>query len=139
MQILNPEKNISLSLSGCATQMALVHPQGRVLQYNSRIEVHSRGSYVEKNAKIWPRGISFTASNCAIVYLVDQAGTRSTSDQFHDLYSEDSSECKHIFPILRRYIYLVEEIVFFFKRALITSFFYKIGKKEGENLHPIDF
>lgn len=92
VQILNPEKNISLSLSGCATQMALVHPQGRVLQYNSRIEVHSRGSYVEKNAKIWPRGISFTASNCAIVYLVDQAGTRSTSDQFHDLYSEDSSE-----------------------------------------------
>ena len=109
MQILNPEKNISLSLSGCATQMALVHPQGRVLQYNSRIEVHSRGSYVEKNAKIWPRGISFTASNCAIVYLVDQAGTRSTSDQFHDLYSEDSSECKHIFSFitpLHKYMWL---------------------------------
>lgn len=92
VQIINPQKSISLSLSGCATQMALTHPQGRVLQYNSRIEVHSRGMYVEKNAKIWPRGISFTASNCAIVYLVDQAGTRSTSDQFHDLYSEDSSE-----------------------------------------------
>ena len=42
VQILNPQKNISLSLSGCATQMALTHPQGRVLQYNSRIEVHSR-------------------------------------------------------------------------------------------------
>ena len=55
---------------------------------------------MEKNAKIWPRGISFTASNCAIVYLVDQAGTRSTSDQFHDLYSEDSSECKHIFSYI---------------------------------------
>ena len=41
VQILNPEKNISLSLSGCATQMALVHPQGRVLQYNSRIEVRN--------------------------------------------------------------------------------------------------
>ena len=111
MQILNPEKNISLSLSGCATQMALVHPQGRVLQYNSRIEVHSRGSYVEKNAKIWPRGISFTASNCAIVYLVDQAGTRSTSDQFHDLYSEDSSECKHIFYFITP-LHVVEDIVF---------------------------
>ena len=49
---------------------------------------------VEKNAKIWPRGISFTSNNCAIVYLVDQAGTRSTSDYFHNLYFEDITESK---------------------------------------------
>ena len=71
---------------------------------------------MEKNAKIWPRGISFTASNCAIVYLVDQAGTRSTSDQFHDLYSEDSSECKHIFFSYITPLHVIEEIVFFFNQ-----------------------
>lgn len=96
LQIINAAQNVRLVLSGCGTQMALVHPQGRVLQYNARIEVHSRGGrhghHVEKNAKIWPKGISFTASNCAIVYLVDTAGTRSTSDFFHDLYSEDSTD-----------------------------------------------
>ncbi len=93
LQIINTAKDTSLALSGCATQMALIHPEGCVLQYTSRVEVHSRSALGEKNAKIWPRGISFTSSNCAIVYLVDEAGTRSTSDFFHDLYSEDITEC----------------------------------------------
>jgi len=93
VQVINSYKQIRLALSSCATQMALVHPQGRMLQYNSRIEIHSRVfQAVEKNAKIWPRGISFTSNNCAIVYLVDQAGTRSTSDSFHNLYFEDITE-----------------------------------------------
>ena len=42
-----------------------------------------------KNAKIYTKGISFTANNCALVYLVDEAGARSTSDQFHDLFAGD--------------------------------------------------
>ena len=79
-------------------------------RHKLHISCNFRGIYVEKNAKIWPRGISFTASNCAIVYLVDQAGTRSTSDQFHDLYSEDSSECKFLL-ILHIYIVLFIEVV----------------------------
>lgn len=93
IQIVNGSKDISLSLSGCGTQMALHHPQGRVLQCNARVEMHtqSQSFNVYRNAKIWPRGVSFTASNCAIVYLVDTAGTRSTSDNFHDLYYEDNT------------------------------------------------
>ena len=42
-----------------------------------------------KNAKMYPKGISFTANNCALVYLVDEAGARSTTDQFHDLFAGD--------------------------------------------------
>ena len=42
-----------------------------------------------KNAKIWPKGISFTATTCALVYLLDEAGLRTTSDIFHDLYASD--------------------------------------------------
>ena len=38
-----------------------------------------------KNAKIWPKGTSFTATTFALVYLLDEAGLRTTSDVFHDL------------------------------------------------------
>ena len=40
-----------------------------------------------KNAKLHPKGISFTANNMALVYLLDDAGARSTSDMFHDLHA----------------------------------------------------
>jgi hypothetical protein len=29
---------------------------------------------------MWEKGISLTADGCALIYLVDQAGTRTTSD-----------------------------------------------------------
>lgn len=45
-----------------------------------------------KNAKIYPKGISFTANNCALVYLVDEAGVRSTMDQFYDLFADDIAD-----------------------------------------------
>ena len=94
----NPTKGISLTLSGCGTQASLIHPFGRVFQYNSRIEVHALDSAdggIEKSAKIWPRGISFTSNTCALVYLVDSAGARSTSDYFKNLYSEDITQSKY--------------------------------------------
>lgn len=31
-------------------------------------------------AKMWEKGISLTADGCALIYLVDSAGTRTTSD-----------------------------------------------------------
>ena len=42
-----------------------------------------------KNAKIWPKGTSFTATTFALVYLLDEAGLRTTSDVFHDLGASD--------------------------------------------------
>ena len=42
-----------------------------------------------KNAKIWPKGTSFTATTCALVYLLDEAGLRTTTDIFHDLWASD--------------------------------------------------
>jgi len=92
IRIVNHRKGITLALSGCATQMAMVHPQGRVLQYNSRIEIQTEDFLSIKNAKMWPRGVSFTANNCALVYLVDQAGARSTTDTFHDLYADNIAD-----------------------------------------------
>ncbi len=104
IRIVNHRKGITLALSGCATQMSLVHPQGRVLQYNSRIEIQTEDFLSIKNAKMWPRGVSFTANNCALVYLVDQAGARSTTDTFHDLYADNiaDSEYSHVSNILEK-------------------------------------
>ena len=87
IRLKNIAKNSTISLSACTTQMALVHPKGRVLQYGPRVEVQAEDNISVKNAKIYPRGISFTANNMALVYLLDEAGARSTSDMFHDLHA----------------------------------------------------
>jgi hypothetical protein len=39
---------------------------------------------------MWYKGVSFTSEQCPLVYLVDAAGTRTTSDNFSDL-SQDFS------------------------------------------------
>lgn len=36
-------------------------------------------------AKMWYKGVSFTSESCALIYLVDTAGTRTTTDTFTDL------------------------------------------------------
>lgn len=38
--------------------------------------------------KMWHKGISFTRENCALVYLIDPAGTRTTSDSFSNMISD---------------------------------------------------
>jgi len=88
----NLQKQSSLSMSSCSTQMAVVHPKGRLLQYGYRIEVQVEDDISVKNAKIFPRGLSFTANNMALVYLLDEAGARSTSDTFHDLHATDIAD-----------------------------------------------
>lgn len=92
IMLKNPRQQSVLAISGCGTQMAMIHPQGRILQYNTRIEVQAQRARMIKNAKIWPRGISFTSNQSALVYLVDQAGVRSTTDTFHNLYSDDIAQ-----------------------------------------------
>ena len=92
LRLRNTRQDSSLALSSCSTQLALVHPRGRLLQYGPRIEVQIDDNISVKNAKIHPKGVSFTANNCALVYLLDEAGARSTSDMFHDLQASDIAD-----------------------------------------------
>jgi len=89
-------KNISMEsnicVSSCTTQVAIEHLKGRMLQYGTRLEIQCEDVVSVKNAKVFPRGISFTANNMALVYLLDEAGARSTSDMFHDLYATQISD-----------------------------------------------
>jgi len=87
LRLHNTRQDATLALSACASQLALVHPVGRLLQYATSIEVQVEDVASVKNAKIHSKGVSFTANNMALVYLLDEAGARSTSDMFHDLYA----------------------------------------------------
>ena len=87
LRLNNQVRQSSVTLSGSGKHCALIHPKGRVLIYEPRVEIQTEDSLSVKNAKVYPRGISFTANNMALVYLLDEAGARSTSDMFHDLYA----------------------------------------------------
>jgi len=89
LRVSNPFQESSIAISSCGRQMAFVHPAGRLLQYGPRIELQVEDPMSVKNAKIWPKGISFTATTFALVYLLDEAGLRTTSDVFHDLCASD--------------------------------------------------
>ncbi|RZF37579.1 hypothetical protein LSTR_LSTR016065 [Laodelphax striatellus] len=34
---------------------------------------------------MWYKGVSFSSAQCALIYLVDSAGTRTTTDHFSEL------------------------------------------------------
>ena len=53
---------------------------------NRGAEVQVEDEVSVKNAKFYPKGISFTANNLALVYLLDVAGAKTSSDIFHDLH-----------------------------------------------------
>ena len=94
VRLLNPRQQSSLAVCGAGNspQVAFIHPQGRANAYNQRAEVQVRDEVSVKNAKFYPQGISFTADNLALVYLLDVAGAKTTSDVFHDLHGSNIVE-----------------------------------------------
>lgn len=56
---------------------------------------------VFRYAKMWYKGVSFTSDQCALVYLVDSAGTRTTTDTFSDLSGDFSLSVFYRFVVQR--------------------------------------
>ena len=52
------QQQSEITLSSCSTQMATVHPKGRMLQYGTRVEVQVEDQIIVKD-EIFSRGISF--------------------------------------------------------------------------------
>jgi hypothetical protein len=91
VRVINNKSNIILALSGNGSSATLIHPSGCVYQYGSRVEITTsdpRGN--SKYAKMWYKGVSFTSEHNALVYLVDTAGTRTTTDAFSDMHGDFS-------------------------------------------------
>ena len=57
IKLKNVHQQSNISVSSCSTQMAIVHPKGRLLQYGARVEVQVEDCISVKNAEIFPRGI----------------------------------------------------------------------------------
>lgn len=91
IRLLNYESNIILALGSNGASAAMIHPSGSVYQYGSRVEITTPDPVGNtKYAKMWYKGVSFTSEKCALVYLVDQAGTRTTTDTFSDMSGDFS-------------------------------------------------
>ena len=88
VRLLNTRQQSSLAVCGDvdSPRLAVIHPQGRAIVYNRGAEVQVEDEVSVKNAKFYPKGISFTANNLALVYLLDVAGAKTSSDIFHDLH-----------------------------------------------------
>ena len=91
LMLSNPRQGVFLALGSNGTQLAVVHPVGRVMQNRGRIEIQTQ-DWALKSAKMWQRGISFTTNQHALSYLVDTAGARSTTDTFRDLHSSNIAQ-----------------------------------------------
>ncbi|CAG0913639.1 unnamed protein product [Notodromas monacha] len=83
IRLINYQDKVLLTVNATGQNSALVHPYGRVHQNDGRVEIviyEPDGNH--KFAKMWYKGVSFTADQCSLVYLVDEGGTRTTADRF---------------------------------------------------------
>lgn len=89
VRVLNQRSMVAIALSRNCANSALIHPNGRVLQNGSKVEIVTydgmKSNHFVRYAKMWYKGVSFTSESCALIYLVDTAGTRTTTDTFTDL------------------------------------------------------
>lgn len=97
--VLVENGDIRLSVSSDKFSAALEHPMGRMIQVGDRADIIAydgmeNNTYI-RYAKIWKDCISLTARGCALIYLVDTAGTRTTSDQVNRDWSHDY--CKSVY------------------------------------------
>uniref|UniRef100_A0A182SN98 Uncharacterized protein n=1 Tax=Anopheles maculatus TaxID=74869 RepID=A0A182SN98_9DIPT len=84
VKVVNGNHNIAIAISSDTLATAMHHPNGIVFQNGPRVDiaaVDARRKYPYiRFAKMWHKGISLTSARYALIYLVDSAGTRTTSD-----------------------------------------------------------
>ncbi|XP_055601491.1 uncharacterized protein LOC129750549 [Uranotaenia lowii] len=87
IKVINHQERVTMALSSAGTSSTLNHPNGIVFQNGSRVDIvaydgRGKNDYI-RYAKMWQKGISLTSDGCALIYLVDAAGTRTTSDMIN--------------------------------------------------------
>ncbi|CAG9799630.1 unnamed protein product [Chironomus riparius] len=91
--VLVENGDISISVSSNKFLSSLKHPMGRISQIGDRADIVAYDGMDNNNfiryAKIWKDCIALTARGCALTYLVDTAGTRTTSEQVNRDWSHD--------------------------------------------------
>lgn len=81
VRLVNFRKHCTAAINSSGECSAICHPCGRVLQEGGSVYMGT-GARI---AQISLRGVTFTAFNHGLVYLVDASGTKSTSERFQIL------------------------------------------------------
>uniref|UniRef100_A0A1B6MG25 Uncharacterized protein n=1 Tax=Graphocephala atropunctata TaxID=36148 RepID=A0A1B6MG25_9HEMI len=116
-----------MSLSASGASSALLHPNGRIYQYGSRVEIQAHDVHGNnKYAKMWYKGVSFTSEKCALVYLVDSAGTRTTTDSFSDMSQDFSlsvfyNESRHGVGFQQEAMHLLQNAQYFMDEKKVQN------------------
>lgn len=58
---------------------------------------------------MWYKGVSFTAEQCALVYLVDAAGTRTTTDTFLDMSQDFTLNVFYKLVVFYKYVCIIRD------------------------------
>ncbi|XP_077512439.1 uncharacterized protein LOC144123497 [Amblyomma americanum] len=91
VRVVNFATHCMAAMSSSGDRTCVCHPGGRVLQEGDNVDI-ATGTRV---AKISGRGITFTALNHGLVYLVDASGTKSTTERFQNLSYDLASSVFH--------------------------------------------
>lgn len=81
VRVVNFPRHCTAAISSWGDRSCVCHPCGRVLQEGVTVDMATGN----RLAKISSRGVTFTALNHGLVYLVDASGTKSTTERFQNL------------------------------------------------------
>lgn len=81
IRIVNFARHCSAAISSWGESSSMCHARGCAFQERMNADVATG----PRRAKISSRGVTFTALNHGLVYLVDDTGTTSTSESFEEL------------------------------------------------------
>lgn len=88
VRIYNYSSKSAVYFNDMNEEVAAISPYGRVHRYKDIVT----GMVEGKVSKMALRGVSFTAQGKPIVYLVDNAGCKSTTDKFRFLFGDMTSQ-----------------------------------------------
>ncbi|XP_033255050.1 uncharacterized protein LOC117194642 [Drosophila miranda] len=73
VRVLNQRSMVAVALSRNCSNSALIHPNGRILQSGTKVEIVTydgmKGNNFVLYAKMWYKGVSFTSEACALIYF----------------------------------------------------------------------
>ncbi|XP_031617044.1 uncharacterized protein LOC116336946 [Contarinia nasturtii] len=96
IRVACPTQKILICVSAMATNIVIYHPNGRIFQSQSHVDVVAFDGTYQNNlvryAKFWTKGISFMARDIPVVYLVDEGGLRSSIDNFVHIRNDYAME-----------------------------------------------
>ncbi|XP_064454877.1 uncharacterized protein LOC135366150 isoform X2 [Ornithodoros turicata] len=81
VRVVNFPRHCTAAIGSWGDRSCVCHPCGRVLQEGISVDMATGN----RLAKISSRGVTFTALNHGLVYLVDASGTKSTTERFQNL------------------------------------------------------